>query len=229
MWDNVNDLHAYCAPGLHFFSCRKSRVTALLLDYLSGVSSGTLIPCVWLVTEHRQTVGLAQTKSSDKEELLPGESQEKMICFFFNHFLCLLFLFSPLFPLFVLFCIASKMQHSVRLGFFWFCFCFCLCLPISPLLCWSWCLAVLCAVSETASGHKDPAVCVNFIKVLADWHFHTCKEASCVQVGFYLFFLSTSHKSAFLSARNMFKTSCTLEGEKVRSKLMRRCLAGLNI
>lgn len=35
--DNVNYLHAYCAPGLHVFSCKKSCATAVLLDYLGGV------------------------------------------------------------------------------------------------------------------------------------------------------------------------------------------------
>lgn len=42
------------------------------------------------------------------------------------------------------------------------------------------------------------------------------------QVEFYLLFLSTSHTSVFLSALSIFKTSCTLEGEKVRSKLMQK-------
>lgn len=97
------------------------------------LSSGTLTPSGWLVTVHRQ-MGLAQTRSPDQEELLLGESQEMIISFLFNHLLCLLFLFFPLFPLFAQFNIASKMQHSVRLGggglsgFFLVCFFFCLCL-----------------------------------------------------------------------------------------------------
>lgn len=83
---------------------------------------------------------------------------------------------------------------------------------------------MLCAISETASNHKDPAVCVNFIKVLADWHFPTCSKASCVPGGVFICSFCPLHINpySFLSALNIFKTCCTLERGKVRSKLMQK-------
>lgn len=147
--------------------------------------NGTSVHGLWLVAEHgQQTVVSAQEKFSDKEELLLGDSQEAVICFLLNHFLCLPFFFLSFIRLFyhvAEFGITSKnaalwVWLFGLVWFFLFCFFFGPCLSISSMLCWSWCLAVLLAASEAASNHEDPAVCVNFVKVSADWHFHTCNR-----------------------------------------------------
>lgn len=161
----------------------------------SVFSSGTLICHVWLVTEHGQMMVSAQKKSPDKEELLFGESQKEIICFLLNHFLCLLFLF--FFPpnFFLLQNSASPQKYSTlckavlcSVSFLGRVFLF------SLLLCWSQCPAVLCAVSEAASNGKDPAVCVNFVKVLAGWHFHTCNRSKlCCRVSFSYYFCKSLH------------------------------------
>lgn len=194
------------------------------LIILVVLSRGTLTRGVWLETVHRQTVGLAQTRSSDKEELLPGEPQEMIICFLFNHFLCLPFLFPSSISSF------CTIQHRLKnaalcktggvFGLFLF-------LSMSfPLLCWSWCLAVLCAMSETASNHKDPAVHVNFIKVLADWHFLTCNRGKLCSRWSFIYSFCPLHinQYSFLCTLNIFKTSCALGGGKLEANWCRSCL-----
>lgn len=101
------------------------------LTILVMFSSGTLTCSVWLVTEHGQMVVSAQKKSSDKEELLLGESQEEVICFLLNYFLCLLFLFL-LYFLFLQNLASPQKRSTLCKAVFLFCFFFGTCLPVSP-------------------------------------------------------------------------------------------------
>lgn len=82
---------------------------------------------------------------------------------------------------------------------------------------------MLCAVSETASNHKDPAVCVNFIKVLADWHFHTSNRGKLCSRWSFIYSFCPLHINQYSFLFWIFsRLAVHFRVEKVRSKLMQK-------